>query len=101
MALTRAGSALKNLAFTLAGTEYRELVTLALGWKELLGEILAERASIRKLDKNILFVTVRDNVWMQELILRRSDLIRDIKRKFNIDLKNIVFSLDWYKKYDK
>lgn len=68
---------------------------LALGWKDLLGELLAERARIRKLENNTLFVTVRDNVWMQELVLRKTQLTRDIKRKFNIALDNIVFSLDW------
>ena len=95
MALTRAGSALIDLAYKLAGKEHRKLVVLAFGWKNLVGEILAERAFIRKLENRILFVAVKNNVWMQELVLRKPEIIRDIRGKFNIDLKNIVFSLDW------
>ncbi|MFC1887913.1 DciA family protein [Candidatus Cloacimonadota bacterium] len=95
MALTRAGSALRDLAFKLAGDEHKNLVVLAFGWRSLLGDILAERAFIIKLENRILFVSVKNNVWMQELVLQKSELIKDIKRKFNIDLKNIVFSMDW------
>jgi predicted nucleic acid-binding Zn ribbon protein len=95
MAFSNAGSSFQDVVLKLAGSEYRELVVLALGWKDLLGELLAERAKIRKLENKILFVSVRDNVWMQELVLRKAELTRDIKRKFNIGLNNIVFSLEW------
>jgi len=95
MAFSNAGSSFQDIALRLAGTEYRELVVLALGWKDLLGELLAERARIRKLENKTLFVSVKNNVWMQELVLRKAELTRDINRKFNITLNNIVFSLDW------
>ncbi|KQC07189.1 MAG: hypothetical protein APR54_01105 [Candidatus Cloacimonas sp. SDB] len=90
-----AGKTLHDLTFSLAGSKYKELVILAFGWKMLLGELLAERTSLRKLEKNILFVSVKNNIWMQELVLRKSEIIKDVKRKYNIQLKNIIFSLDW------
>jgi len=95
MTFTRAGGSLNKLAYSLAGTKYRELMILSFGWRSLLGDLLAERARIRKLSDQVLFVEVKNNVWMQELVLRKSELIKDIKLKFNISLKNIVFSLEW------
>ena len=75
MTFTRAGNSLHDLAFSLAGSKYRELIILVFGWKMLLGDLLAERARILKLERNVLFVSVKNNVWMQELVLRKAEII--------------------------
>jgi len=46
-------------------------------------------------NKKTVFVSVKNNVWMQELVLRKAEIIKDIKGKFNITLNNIVFSIEW------
>ncbi|MDP8202993.1 MAG: DUF721 domain-containing protein [Candidatus Tenebribacter mawsonii] len=87
----KTSNAVKDLVFSIAGKENHDLIAVAFGWKTIVGNLLAERASIVKLENNVLFIAVTNNVWMQELVLRRSQLISDISRKLNVKLSNIVF----------
>lgn len=93
MDFTQTGKVLQSLVYQVAGPEYRDFVTIAFGWKKLVGNILAERASIYKLEKNVLFISVTNNVWMQELILRKFQLMEDIKSMLNVQISDIVFFL--------
>ena len=85
------GNALHKLVFELAGTEFRDLVRIAFGWKKIVGKILSQRTAIQKLEKKILFVSVTNNVWMQELILNKSKIITKIKSISNVEIEDIIF----------
>ena len=87
----KSGNAVKDLVYTIAGEENHDLVAIAFGWKTIVGNLLAERASIVKLENGVLFIAVTNNVWMQELVLRRSQLISDINKILHVKLSNIVF----------
>ncbi|OPX26138.1 MAG: hypothetical protein B1H06_06095 [Candidatus Cloacimonas sp. 4484_143] len=91
MRFVKTGNAVKDLVFNIAGKENHDLVAVAFGWKTIVGNLLAERASIVKLENGVLFIAVSNNVWMQELVLRRSQLISDINRILHVRLSNIVF----------
>ena len=91
MNLSPAGKAWQNLVFSIAGAEYHDFVTLAFGWQKIVGKLLAERTELNKLEKNVLFVSVLNNVWMQELVLHKSKIIHDIEFILRIKLKEIVF----------
>ncbi len=91
MRFVKTGNAVKDLVFNIAGKENHDLVAVAFGWKTIVGNLLAERASIVKLENGVLFIAVTNNVWMQELVLRRSQLISDINRILHVRLSNIVF----------
>lgn len=94
MGLRPASDKLKRLIYHIAGKENTEAVKLALGWREIIGPLLSERAVIRKLENNVLFVAVSNNVWMQELILRKHEIKSQIRSRLRIDLKDIIFYLD-------
>lgn len=87
----KTGNAVKDLVFSIAGEENHDLIAIVFGWKTVVGNLLAERASIVKLENRVLFIAVSNNVWMQELVLRRSQLISDINRVLHVKLSNIVF----------
>ncbi|RLC54180.1 MAG: hypothetical protein DRH89_09790 [Candidatus Cloacimonadota bacterium] len=91
MRFVKTGNAVKDLVFNIAGKENHDLVAVAFGWKTIVGNLLAERASIVKLENGVLFIAVTNNVWMQELVLRRSQLVSDINRILHVRLSNIVF----------
>ncbi len=93
MTFIQAGNSLQKLVFNIGGPDYEDLLVLAFGWKHIVGNLLAERSWIQKLDNNILFVSATNNVWMQELILRKVKLIQDIESKFKIKLSDIIFFL--------
>ncbi|MCK5052598.1 MAG: DUF721 domain-containing protein [Candidatus Cloacimonetes bacterium] len=91
MRFFKTGNAVKDLVFSIAGEENHDLIAVAFGWKTIVGNLLAERASIVKLENGVLFIAVTNNVWMQEFVLRRSQLINDINRILHVKLSNIVF----------
>jgi len=91
MRFVKTGNAVKDLVFNIAGKENHDLVAVAFGWKTIVGNLLAERASIVKLENGVLFIAVTNNVWLQELVLRRSPLVSDINRILHVRLSNIVF----------
>jgi len=91
MRFFKTGNVVKDLVFNIAGEENHDLIAVAFGWKKIVGNLLAERASIVKLENGVLFIAVTNNVWMQELVLRRSQLISDINRILHVKLSNIVF----------
>ncbi|MDA3813176.1 MAG: DUF721 domain-containing protein [Candidatus Cloacimonetes bacterium] len=94
----KSGNAVKDLVYSIAGEDNHDLIAIAFGWKSIVGDLLAERASIIKLENGVLFIAVTNNVWMQELVLRRSQLISDVNRMLHVKLSNIVFFLKQSKK---
>ncbi|NQV17042.1 MAG: DUF721 domain-containing protein [Armatimonadetes bacterium] len=93
-----AGNVLQKLVLDIAGPEFRNLVKIAFGWKKIVGKILAERTSIQKLEKKVLFVSVTNNVWMQELVLTKSKIIEKIKMVLNVEIEDIIFFIKQRKK---
>ena len=91
----------QKLVYRIAGDEFRDFVTLAFGWKKIVGKLLAQKTEIHKLDKKVLFVSVTNSVWMQELILRKFQIMEDIKRMLLIDLTEIVFFIETEEKRKK
>lgn len=91
----------QKLIYRIAGDEYRDFVTLAFGWKKIVGRLLAQKAELHKLEKKVLFVAVSNNVWMQELILRKFKIIEDIEAILHIGLKDIVFFIEAEEKRKK
>jgi hypothetical protein len=91
MDLNHTGSSIRELVYNIAGDKFKDFVTIAFGWKKIVGSILAQRSFVEKLDNKVLFISVHNNVWMQELILRKSELISDFNSKMNIHIEDIVF----------
>jgi len=93
MSLVQAGDKLHDLVYSIAGNEHKDILTLFFNWKKIVGNILSDRASIHKLEHKVLFIAVTNNVWMQELILRKSKIISNIDLILKIKLTDIVFFL--------
>ena len=91
MNFTQTGSAIHKLVFSIAGPENRDFISIAFGWKNIVGKLLAERAFIHKIENNTLFVAVTNNVWMQELVLQKQMIITKIFDQLTIKISDIVF----------
>jgi len=94
MKFNKAGNAIKSLVYRIAGSQYQEIVAIAFCWNKILGKLLSERTKLIKVENKILFVAVSNNVWMQELILTKTELLQKLRRMSGIELENIVFFLD-------
>jgi predicted nucleic acid-binding Zn ribbon protein len=91
MSLTKAGNIFNELLFRLAGARYKDFVRLILVWENVVGSLLAQKAKIYKVDEKVVFVKVENNIWLQELILLKSEIKQKLKRQSGVKIKEIVF----------
>lgn len=70
-------------------------IKIAIQWNRAVGHLLRRKTQIRKLENNVLFISVENNVWLQELLLKKNKILQKInaKLKKSEHLKNIIFSL--------
>lgn len=94
MALAQAKIGLQKLLFKIVGEEKKDFVLINLGWKRIVGKIMADRSFVLSQRENVLFVGVVNNVWMQELILQRDFLIRELNKiPLKIKIEQIIFTI--------
>lgn len=91
MKFSRAGNAIQTLVYRIAGADHQDLVAVAWSWRRIVGSLLADRTEIVKMENNVLFIAVSNNVWMQELILQKYRIIGAIKRRAGVSLSDIIF----------
>ncbi len=91
MNFTTTDTAIQKLVYKIAGEENRDFISLAFGWKKIVGKLLAERAFIHKIENNTLFVAVTNNVWMQDLVLKKQMIKAKIFAQLKIEIFDIVF----------
>ena len=101
MALNSIDSLASRLIFRLGGEEHERFIRLYLGWKRVVGELLAERSHPVKIERDILFVGVENNAWMQELNLMKTKIIKEYKSQYHEEIQDIVLMIRAPKKRKK
>jgi predicted nucleic acid-binding Zn ribbon protein len=82
---------LNDLVISLAGEELRDYSIILIGWKNIVGRIVADKAKPVNINNGVLKVAVRNNIWLQELILYKHKIRSQYKKKHGLDLKDIIF----------
>lgn len=68
--------------------------TLAKNWQEIVGKEIAARSEPASIQKNILWVHVRDSVWMQQLQAMKPQILDQVQRRFpEADIRDIRLRL--------
>jgi predicted nucleic acid-binding Zn ribbon protein len=91
MSWTSLGNICKDLVLKLAGEKYRFLALIALSWREIVGDLLAERSTPEKYEHHVLFVRVANPTWMQELVLIKPQIIDRMNERLNLQVNEIIF----------
>lgn len=61
-------------------------------WPDVVGESLAQVTQPEKIVRNVLYVRVPDNIWVQELSMRKGELLKRLfDQRFGPPLDDIVF----------
>lgn len=91
---------LEDLLGTLSQKGFTREIRIAIQWNRAVGYLLRRKTEIRKLENDTLFIAVENNVWLQELLLKKEAIIKTINKKLSPDnyIKNIVFSIASQKK---
>lgn len=89
------GTIIENLIQNLSEKGFSREIQIAFQWRRTIGDILNNKTRIQKLDNNVLYILVENNVWLQELVLRKSEILEKLNSRLPArqKVKNIVFSL--------
>ena len=94
MALTSVKSSIKDLLFQIAGEDKKDFVLINLAWKRIVGKIIADKSFVLSQKEDVLFIGVKNNIWMQELVLQKDFLLQELNKVIsNNKIKQIIFTL--------
>lgn len=94
MALTLAKRNIRNLLFQIVGEDKKDFVLINLAWKKIVGKIIADKSYVLSLKENILFIGVKNNIWMQELLLQKEFLMEELNKVVSkVRIEQIIFTL--------
>ena len=75
-----AGDVIHNMKDVFFGSESYQFWLFQKKWKEFAGENLAKESYIGRRERNVLFIYVQNSVWMQELFMRKAEILEKIKK---------------------
>jgi hypothetical protein len=91
MSWTSLGNQCRSFVLRIAGEKYHFLALIALSWKDIVGELLAERSAPEKYEHHVLFVKVTNPTWMQELVLIKPMILSRLNINLKLQVNEIVF----------
>ncbi|HOY84458.1 MAG: DUF721 domain-containing protein [Candidatus Cloacimonetes bacterium] len=91
MAFSPVSSLLKQVLVQIGGDKYQPFILLYQGWKDIVGELLASRSHPFRFHDSILYVAVQNNSWLQELYLRKAEILRQCRTKIPQEIRDIIF----------
>ncbi|MGC9362187.1 MAG: DUF721 domain-containing protein [Candidatus Syntrophosphaera sp.] len=91
-AFTAVSQLQKQVILKIGGEKFQPFIELYQAWKQVVGDLLASRSHPFRYHNSVLYIAVENNSWMQELVLRKTDIIRQCKARV-ADLKDIIFMI--------
>ncbi len=80
----------RGLILRIGGEKFQPFIELYLAWKPLVGDLLAAKSHPFRFQKSILYIAVENNSWLQELVLRKADILSKCRSRIP-DLRDIIF----------
>lgn len=60
-------------------------------WQDIVGDLLASRSHPFRFHTGILYVAVQNSSWLQELVLRKMDILARCRTVIPDEIKEIIF----------
>ncbi len=89
----------KSFILRVAGEKYRDFALVLVNWGECVGELLASYSNVEKYEDGIIYISVVDNVWLQEFFLLKSQIIERLHGKTDLAIRDIIFYAKNREKY--
>jgi hypothetical protein len=93
VAFTPASRVQNRVLLSIGGERFRSFIKLYQAWKEIVGELLASRSHPFRFQNSVLYVAVQNNSWLQELFLRKADIIKLCRAKVADEIKDMIFMI--------
>ena len=91
MAFSPVSNLLKQVLTRISGDKYQPVILLYQGWKDIVGDLLASRSHPFRFHDSILYVAVQNNSWLQELYLRKAEILRQCRAQIPQEIRDIIF----------
>jgi hypothetical protein len=86
-------SSISSVLFNIGGDRYHDLIVIALSWKTVVGPYMAEHSSVLKYQNSTLYIGVDSSVWLQEFVLMKSMLIKQLNKVVARDISSTINGL--------
>ncbi len=93
MSFTPASRLQDKVILSIGGEKFRSFIRLYQSWKEIVGDLLASRSHPFRFQNSILYVAVQNNSWLQELFLRKTDILKLCRAKIPDEIKDMIFMI--------
>ncbi|MBW6514213.1 MAG: DUF721 domain-containing protein [Candidatus Syntrophosphaera sp.] len=93
MALTPASRIQNQVLSRLAGDKFQPFIKLYQAWKDVVGDLLAARSHPFRFQHAILYVAVQNNAWLQELVLKKAQILKKCRTKVPEEIRDIIFMI--------
>jgi len=86
-------SIIENLIQNLSDKGFSREIKTAFLWRRIVGDILDNKTRILKLDNNVIYILVDNNIWLQELVLKKTEILDQLNSQLDppYQIKNIIF----------
>jgi predicted nucleic acid-binding Zn ribbon protein len=91
VAFSPVSSLLKQVLTQIGGDKYQPFILLYQGWKDVVGELLASRSHPFRFHDSVLYVAVQNNSWLQELYLRKAEILRQCRAMIPQEIRDFIF----------
>ncbi len=91
MALSPVSNQLRRVLTQIGGEKYQPFIRLYQGWKNIVGDLLASRSHPFRFHDSILYIAVQNNSWLQELYLRKGEILRQCRAQIPQEIRDIIF----------
>ncbi len=83
----------KNDVSVFGGKEGRDFMKLIRNWKKIVGAELSTKVLLKKYDRKVLFVTVPDSMWLQNMMFMKNKILDNV-RIYDENITDIRFSVE-------
>ena len=77
--LEEVSAAMEDVQQILRGSDAFQFWLFQQKWSALAGDVLAEESYIARRERDVLYISVTNSVWMQELLMHRAELLRRVQ----------------------
>ncbi len=91
MSFTTSYEIASRLVLRFGGDRFNGFIRLYRTWRNVVGDILAEKSHPFRFKNYILYVAVANNTWMQELVLRKKEIVANCQKQSGETVNDIIF----------
>jgi len=80
-----------HLIERLGGDRFRGFIRIYRAWRIVVGDLLAERSHPFRFKEGVLYVAVSNSSWMQELVLRKGEILSRCVQISGEAIQEVIF----------